>query len=1039
MKTIALLGSLLLAASTFWAKPAFASDNPQILSVHLDHGNVVITATVPSGLRKVTLQSRTRVVGSSWIPRAVARLDGTGGEVTFTLPVSEKLEILRVQADENDPLPANFYAGTNSFVGGALPAAGAGGVVLDVAPGGAPTTTARQVVESDIWTIDGNTLYFFNSLRGLQVIDIGNPAAPLLRSQYPLPAAGEQMYLIGNYVVLLARDGCGWWGDSSESRAIVLDVSGTAPSLVASLPVPGYISESRLVGSALYVASQSYRQKTNDNSVTWEWGTVISSFDLSEPALPAVKDSLWFNGYGNTISATDQYLYVVASDPSNWQQSILNIVDISSPSGEMKARATIRPNGRIADKFKINQNGNVLTTISIGWNENRRSITVLQNWGIENPDVPVKIADLQLADGEAAFATRFDGNRVYIVTYFRIDPLWVVDLSDPAKPAIVGELQVPGWSTYIDVQGTRLLAMGVDPANNWHSTVSLYNVEDAASPSLVSRVDLGNGDYSWSEANQDEKAFRVFPDLGLILVPVTSYGANGSSQYIQLIDYDKAGLKNRGAIEHKFQPRRATVQRGSIFSISGRELLAVDPADRDHPMVQGSLDLAWSVNRLFVQGDFLVQVDAGQFWWNGSPEPRIFISPKDDSSKVLSSIPLPLPHPIVGASVKNNRLYLAQARSAYGGLVVFNAADDSGTNNFFVTTIDLSALPKLKIVDRQAFPQQMYAWSSLQALWPKDDLLVWAAGGGGYPWFWLRGGIDLAMPAGGSAQNIAMPIWWWGGGSYGQLLALSTADPDKLAFASYVDLHQTNQWWNYSKGFAVKGGLVYLSHQTSDCLGCVTTTDGIDPKTSQTIQPVWFTRYFLDVVDFSDSASPAIRKPVNIPGQLENVSNDGAVIYTRGNHYNADLTTDYTEWVDAASYDGVSAFLVDSLHLPNGWPHPVAWFGGTLFLGVPATANSAPFIQSWELSVNGKFELTAESRTVAANDLRVIGDALVVNVGSDLWLYSTAGISAPKPLGISRVGGCVYPPFENADGNISTGVFLPLNEYGVLKLEPTMR
>ena len=42
-------------------------------------------------------------------------------------------------------------------------------------------------------------------------------------------------------------------------------------------------------------------------------------------------------------------------------------------------------------------------------------------------------------------------------TYERIDLLWIVDLSDPREPVIKGELEVPGWSTYIQPLGDRLL------------------------------------------------------------------------------------------------------------------------------------------------------------------------------------------------------------------------------------------------------------------------------------------------------------------------------------------------------------------------------------------------------------------------------------------------------------------------------------------------------------------------------------------------------------------------------------------------------
>ena len=106
-----------------------------------------------------------------------------------------------------------------------------------------------------------------------------------------------------------------------------------------------------------------------------------------------------------------------------------------------------------------------------------------------------------------------DYPRAYVVTFLQMDPLWVVDLSEPARPKVSGELEVPGWSTYIHPRGTQLVAVGVETNR---TTVSLFDVANPGHPALLSRVQLGN-QYSSSEANSDEKAFTVLEDAGLIL------------------------------------------------------------------------------------------------------------------------------------------------------------------------------------------------------------------------------------------------------------------------------------------------------------------------------------------------------------------------------------------------------------------------------------------------------------------------------------------------------------------------------------------
>ena len=131
---------------------AQAEDRPRITRIDLEGTNVVVTARVPAGLRKLTLESRARLVAGAWVPRTVARLDGSGGDWIFRLPRTEPYEMLRVRADVSEPFPLAFYQGTQAFFGppgiGADREGGLGPVDV-IAGGAADTGTGRAVVESD--------------------------------------------------------------------------------------------------------------------------------------------------------------------------------------------------------------------------------------------------------------------------------------------------------------------------------------------------------------------------------------------------------------------------------------------------------------------------------------------------------------------------------------------------------------------------------------------------------------------------------------------------------------------------------------------------------------------------------------------------------------------------------------------------------------------------------------------------------------------------------------------------------------------------
>src|SRR5439155_856798 len=384
---------------------------PLITSIRLGGTNVVVVVSVPADIAKVTLEGCRRLGGEAWTPKAVGRLDGAGGGLTFRLAVSPDLELLRVRADAREALPDFFYRGPSSFDGqpvssvgsgpavpGGVNATAWGGTVVTLNGNSSPSGTdpqpaqPRAVTESDIWEINGDTLYFFNQYRGLQVIDISQPDAPVVRGTLPVAAAGEQMYLLDDtHVVLLARDGCNWETDT-ESQALVVEIKQGKPTNAASLPVKGTIEESRLVGTALYVASSTYRKLVSTNTADvgqWERGTQISSFDLSQPNQPAARSTEWVSGNGGVVMATDRFLFVAGARSGDWHP-VIRVFDISAPEGTVAAVSTIQPIGEVKDKFKMNLDGDVLTVVSEQWAAPTRQ-TWVETFSLAAPSVPQKL------------------------------------------------------------------------------------------------------------------------------------------------------------------------------------------------------------------------------------------------------------------------------------------------------------------------------------------------------------------------------------------------------------------------------------------------------------------------------------------------------------------------------------------------------------------------------------------------------------------------------------------------------------------------
>ncbi len=129
-----------------------------------------------------------------------------------------------------------------------------------------------------------------------------------------------------------------------------------------------------------------------------------------------------------------------------------------------------------------------------------------------------------LADGESIYSVRFWGERGFVVTFLRVDPLYTIDLKDPTQPTVLGELKVPGFSSYIHMLDEQhLLTAGSEADENGRVTgvkVSIFDVSDMKNPVEVKSELLGKG---WSEASWDHKAFTYYAHKNILALPINTY------------------------------------------------------------------------------------------------------------------------------------------------------------------------------------------------------------------------------------------------------------------------------------------------------------------------------------------------------------------------------------------------------------------------------------------------------------------------------------------------------------------------------------
>lgn len=136
-----------------------------------------------------------------------------------------------------------------------------------------------------------------------------------------------------------------------------------------------------------------------------------------------------------------------------------------------------------------------------------------------------------IAPEEEIYAVRFVEDRGYVVTFEQTDPLFTIDLSDPRAPALVGELEIPGYSSYLHpLSDDFVLAIGMDGTEDGDITglaVSLFDVSDFSAPALAAKYTLESDDWSYSEALYDHHAFTYHN--GVLSFPAYVYDWDDSS------------------------------------------------------------------------------------------------------------------------------------------------------------------------------------------------------------------------------------------------------------------------------------------------------------------------------------------------------------------------------------------------------------------------------------------------------------------------------------------------------------------------------
>lgn len=361
--------------------------------------------------------------------------------------------------------------------------------------------------------------------------------------------------------------GCDLPKNYREQRSLIYiyDISDKEnPELEDEISVTGNYFDSRMINDYVYIITNHYIYdkpilpsilekgelrviEPNDiyyqdiNDFNFQY-TIVLAIDLKDAS---TTEKVMLTGSTQNLYVSQNNIYTVSPQRAIWSspesgerpiiveeaKTLVNKISIDELDIEFTASGEVK--GYILNQFSMDEfenNFRVATTSGNIWNEENPS---QNNVYVLDEDLNT-IGELEgLAPGERIYSVRFMGERGYVVTFKKVDPLFVIDLSGPTNPNVLGKLKIPGYSDYLHpYDENHIIGIGKDTieiksqrgtgtaALNQGVKIAIFDVSDVENPIEMHKIVIGDRGTD-SEALRDHKAFLFDKEKELMVLPIT--------------------------------------------------------------------------------------------------------------------------------------------------------------------------------------------------------------------------------------------------------------------------------------------------------------------------------------------------------------------------------------------------------------------------------------------------------------------------------------------------------------------------------------
>ncbi|WP_455368525.1 beta-propeller domain-containing protein [[Eubacterium] cellulosolvens] len=340
----------------------------------------------------------------------------------------------------------------------------------------------------------------------LQIYDISKRKSPILSKELFLEGYYMNSRMIGDWVYVVVNQPAIYWIE--DYQEVIL------PRI--------YVDDKiiKLPASEIHYSSES--------SDMPESYSIIVALNIEFEDVE-IEYKVLLTGYATNMYVSQKTLYITMPHGDWWQDketTIIHGVAIQGPDITFEASGIVP--GRVLNQFSMDEHKGYFRIATTNGQVMRGRETSSNNVYVLNKDLKIVGLLENLAPGEQIHSARFMGDRCYLVTFKKVDPLFTIDMSHPENPRILGKLKIPGYSDYLHpYDENHIIGIGKETVEAeegdfaWYQglKISLFDVSDVKNPREVDKLIIGDRGTD-SPALRDHHSILFDRNRNLLVIPI---------------------------------------------------------------------------------------------------------------------------------------------------------------------------------------------------------------------------------------------------------------------------------------------------------------------------------------------------------------------------------------------------------------------------------------------------------------------------------------------------------------------------------------